>query len=121
MRTFTKERRRELLTKLPRLVAKGLSAKECAYELGVSSDWCYRNMGPGAFTESAWKKESRRRHASLLAHLKNGGTPKEWGWQHGLSRNDVSKIVPRVGFRKYYLTADEYAMILRSRKLGVAA
>ncbi len=121
MKTFPKEKRRALLARLPGLIAQGLTARECADELGVTSDWCYRNMGPKAFARAAWKQEIAQRTASLRAWLFAGGHPKDWARENDMEPQAVSKFTDRAGFRKYYLTKEEYAHILSSRKQRKAA
>lgn len=52
----------------------------------------------------------------LREHVLNGGTPKEFAFTHGMNLPNVGKLLGALGLRKYYLTRDEHAQVMKRRK-----
>ena len=57
-----------------------------------------------------------KRNLALREHILNGGTPKEFAYDHGISIALVGKALASVGLRKYFLTASEHKRVMIQRK-----
>lgn len=53
----------------------------------------------------------------LVAHIFNGGSPKEYAIENHMHKSTVQKILSGLGIRKMFVTKDEHAAIMEMRKL----
>lgn len=61
------------------------------------------------------KPENIKRDEALREHILAGRDTKEFAADYGVSRQFIHWCVARIGFRKYFLTRDEWNDVLRRR------
>lgn len=52
----------------------------------------------------------------LKAYILAGGTPKEFAYDHGITRESAHGMLRQLGLAKYFLTPAEYKAVMEHRK-----
>jgi hypothetical protein len=52
----------------------------------------------------------------LKEHILAGGAPKEFAYDHGITRESAHGMLRQMGLQKYFLTPAEYKAVVEHRK-----